>query len=83
MDEKAKKIINIKVLSYHKTYVYFADRFNLQLAGELEEKTGHPPRQTPGWNRRTNYGNIKVILNEIIIQRKRQSILPAKQVQKF
>ena len=32
-----------KVVSYHKTYIYFADRFELNIVGELEEKPGIPP----------------------------------------
>ncbi|GJQ20924.1 MAG: adhesin [Bacteroidia bacterium] len=33
----------MKVVSYHKTYVYFASRFGLNIIGELEEKPGIPP----------------------------------------
>jgi zinc/manganese transport system substrate-binding protein len=32
-----------KIVSYHKTYIYFADRFGLVIVGELEEKPGIPP----------------------------------------
>lgn len=32
-----------KIVSYHKTYIYFADRFGLNIVGELEEKPGIPP----------------------------------------
>ncbi|HUN66651.1 MAG TPA: metal ABC transporter substrate-binding protein [Bacteroidota bacterium] len=41
--KKAEQIRGMKVITYHKTYIYFADRFGLQLAGELEEKPGIPP----------------------------------------
>jgi zinc/manganese transport system substrate-binding protein len=37
------RIAGQKVLSYHKTYIYFADRFGLNIVGELEEKPGIPP----------------------------------------
>ena len=40
---KARAIKGLKVISYHKTYIYFADRFGLQIIGELEEKPGIPP----------------------------------------
>ena len=32
-----------KIVTYHKTYVYFADRFGFNVVGELEEKPGIPP----------------------------------------
>jgi len=32
-----------KIVTYHKTYVYFADRFGFKIVGELEEKPGIPP----------------------------------------
>ncbi len=41
--KEAGPLNGAKVISYHKTYVYFADRFGLQIAGELEEKPGIPP----------------------------------------
>jgi zinc/manganese transport system substrate-binding protein len=55
-----------KVISYHKTYIYFADRFGLVIAGELEEKPGIPP---PPQHRDevvdlVNRDGIRVILND-------------------
>ncbi|HTX17699.1 MAG TPA: metal ABC transporter substrate-binding protein [Bacteroidota bacterium] len=55
-----------KIISYHKTYVYFADRFGLSIAGELEEKPGIPP---PPQHRDdvvalVKREGIKVILND-------------------
>lgn len=41
--KKAEALNGVKIISYHKTYVYFADRFGLQITGELEEKPGIPP----------------------------------------
>lgn len=32
-----------KILTYHRSWVYFAHRFGLQVAGELEPKPGVPP----------------------------------------
>lgn len=40
---KARPLAGMKIISYHKTYIYFADRFGLQIIGELEEKPGIPP----------------------------------------
>jgi len=37
------RIAGQKIVSYHKTYIYFADRFGLNIVGELEEKPGIPP----------------------------------------
>ena len=36
----------IKVVTYHKTFPYFANRFNLNVVGELEPKPGIPPSPT-------------------------------------
>ncbi len=41
--KRAEAFKGMKVISYHKTYIYFADRFGLDIAGELEEKPGIPP----------------------------------------
>lgn len=35
-----------KVVTYHKTFSYFAQRFNLNVVGELEQKPGIPPSPT-------------------------------------
>ena len=36
----------IKVVTYHKTFPYFANRFNLNVVGTLEPKPGIPPSPT-------------------------------------
>jgi zinc/manganese transport system substrate-binding protein len=64
--KKAENLNGTKVISYHKTYVYFGDRFGLNLDGELEEKPGIPP---PPKHRdeivdKINKEGIKVILND-------------------
>ena len=41
--KKASKLSGKKIVTYHKTYVYFADRFGLLISGELEDKPGIPP----------------------------------------
>ena len=35
-----------KIVTYHKTFPYFADRFNLNVVGSLEPKPGIPPSPT-------------------------------------
>ncbi len=41
--KSSSAIAGRKIMSYHKTYIYFADRFALNIVGELEEKPGIPP----------------------------------------
>jgi ABC-type Zn uptake system ZnuABC Zn-binding protein ZnuA len=41
--ERGRKLRNLPVVTYHKTYVYFAERFGLNVVGELEDKPGIPP----------------------------------------
>lgn len=41
--KKAERLQGSEIVSYHKTYVYFADRFGLNIISELEEKPGIPP----------------------------------------
>ena len=41
--KQAQALKGLKIISYHKTYIYFSDRFGLNIIGELEEKPGIPP----------------------------------------
>ncbi len=64
--KKAQLLRDVKVLSYHKTYIYFADRFQFELAGELEEKPGipPPPKHRDEIVEQIKRDHIKVILND-------------------
>ena len=64
--KEAAPLNGMKVISYHKTYVYFADRFGLQLAGELEEKPGipPPPQHRDAVVEQVKRDGIRVILND-------------------
>ncbi len=64
--KQAERINAMKVLSYHKTYIYFAERFNLNLAGELEEKPGipPPPKHRDEIVEQIKRENIRIILND-------------------
>lgn len=64
--KKAEALNGVKIISYHKTYVYFADRFGLQIAGELEEKPGipPPPQHRDGVVDEMKREGIRVILND-------------------
>jgi len=41
--EQVQPIRGRKVVTYHKSWIYFGDRFSLWLRGEVEEKPGIPP----------------------------------------
>lgn len=43
--KQAEALRGLKIITYHKTWVYFCDRFGLEIRGELEEKPGIPPSQ--------------------------------------
>lgn len=43
--KKAEPLRGLKILTYHKTWVYFCDRFGIEIRGEIEEKPGIPPSQ--------------------------------------
>ena len=66
MMKEAEKLRGVKVISYHKTYIYFADRFGLQIAGELEEKPGipPPPQHRDAVVEQVRREGIRVILND-------------------
>jgi len=43
--KRAEPLRGLKILTYHKTWVYFCDRFGIDIRGEIEEKPGIPPSQ--------------------------------------
>jgi zinc/manganese transport system substrate-binding protein len=43
--KKAEPLRGLKIITYHKTWVYFCERFGLEIRGEIEEKPGIPPSQ--------------------------------------
>ncbi|MBS1120884.1 MAG: zinc/manganese transport system substrate-binding protein/zinc transport system substrate-binding [Deltaproteobacteria bacterium] len=43
--KQAEPLRGLKVITYHKTWIYFCDRFGLEIRGEVEEKPGIPPSQ--------------------------------------
>lgn len=44
--KKAEPLRGLKIVTYHKTWIYFCDRFGITIAGEIEEKPGIPPSQS-------------------------------------
>jgi len=43
--KRAESLRGLKILTYHKTWIYFCDRFGIDIRGEIEEKPGIPPSQ--------------------------------------
>jgi zinc/manganese transport system substrate-binding protein len=43
--KRAESVRGLKIITYHKTWVYFCDRFGIEIRGEIEEKPGIPPSQ--------------------------------------
>lgn len=43
--KRAEPLRGLKIVTYHKTWIYFCDRFGLVIDGEIEEKPGIPPSQ--------------------------------------
>jgi zinc/manganese transport system substrate-binding protein len=43
--KRAEPLRGLKILTYHKTWVYFCERFGIEIRGEIEEKPGIPPSQ--------------------------------------
>lgn len=44
--KKAEPLRGLEIVTYHKTWIYFCDRFGITIAGEIEEKPGIPPSQS-------------------------------------
>lgn len=55
-----------KIVTYHKTYIYFADRFGFEIVSELEEKPGipPPPQRRDAIIDEVKRLGVKVILND-------------------
>lgn len=69
IEEWKSKLFNLKgkpILTFHRSWIYFADRFGIKMAGEVEPKPGIPP--TPSHNaelvKDIKKMNIKVIMME-------------------
>ncbi|HLF20596.1 MAG TPA: metal ABC transporter substrate-binding protein, partial [Bacteroidota bacterium] len=60
------RLKGLRVMTYHKTYIYFCDRFGLHIAGELEEKPGipPPPQYRDAVVEQMKRENIKMIFND-------------------
>jgi zinc/manganese transport system substrate-binding protein len=43
--KQAESLRGLKIVTYHKTWIYFCARFGIAIDGEIEEKPGIPPSQ--------------------------------------
>jgi ABC-type Zn uptake system ZnuABC Zn-binding protein ZnuA len=78
--KKANALNGLKIITYHKTYIYFADRFGMQILGELEEKPGIPP---PPQHRdevveQVKREGVKIILNDNFYSREAADYVSSK-----
>jgi ABC-type Zn uptake system ZnuABC Zn-binding protein ZnuA len=66
-EKKAQKISNKKLITYHRSWSYFAKRFGFEVMGQIEDKPGIPP--TPKHRDEIislmKEANIKTILAEL------------------
>ncbi|MEE9224931.1 MAG: metal ABC transporter substrate-binding protein [Bacteroidota bacterium] len=63
---QSRSLRGLKLITYHKTYIYFAERFGLEIVSELEEKPGipPPPKHRDAIVELVKYEGIKLILND-------------------
>lgn len=78
--KQAQALSGKKVVSYHKTYVYFAERFSLQIVAELEEKPGipPPPQRRDAIVEQIKREGVKVILNDSFYSREAADYVASK-----
>lgn len=68
------------ILTHHRSWIYFADRFGLEIVGELEPKPGVPPsgRHLASMAERAKKKNVEVILLEPFYSRKAADLVAAR-----
>ncbi|HTL33976.1 MAG TPA: metal ABC transporter substrate-binding protein [Kofleriaceae bacterium] len=66
--KKAEALRGVQIITYHKTWIYFTDRFGMKIAGEIEEKPGIPPSQDylASLIKKIKSDNIKVLFVDTI-----------------
>jgi len=82
--KQAEALRGLKIITYHKTWVYFCDRFGIQIRGEVEEKPGIPPSQDylASLIKKIQSEGIKVLFVDTIYPSKDGDFLAAKTVAK-
>lgn len=78
--KKAEGLRGLRIITYHKTWVYFCDRFGIQIRGEIEEKPGIPPSQDylAALIKKVSAEQIKVIFIDTIYPAKDGEFIAAK-----
>ncbi|HZJ64046.1 MAG TPA: metal ABC transporter substrate-binding protein [Kofleriaceae bacterium] len=78
--KKAEALRGLKIITYHKTWVYFCDRFGIEIRGEIEEKPGIPPSQDylAALIKKIGSDGIKVIFIDTIYPTKDGEFIAAK-----
>jgi zinc/manganese transport system substrate-binding protein len=78
--KKAEALRGLKIITYHKTWVYFCDRFGIEIRGEIEEKPGIPPSQDylASLIKKVTSDGIKVIFIDTIYPTKDGEFIAAK-----
>lgn len=76
----AERLRGMKVVTYHKTYVYFADRFGINIVSELEEKPGipPPPQRRDAIVELVKRDGVKVIVNDNFYSREAAEYVSSK-----
>jgi zinc/manganese transport system substrate-binding protein len=76
----SRSLAGRKIVSYHKTYIYFAERFGLNIVGELEEKPGipPPPQYRDAVVELIKREGVKVILNDNFYSREAADYIASK-----
>jgi zinc/manganese transport system substrate-binding protein len=66
--KRGERLRGLSIVTYHKTWIYFCNRFGIQIRGEIEEKPGIPPSQEylRGLSSRMKSDGIKVIFLDTI-----------------
>lgn len=77
--KQARSFEGTKVIAYHKSYVYFADRFGIDVRGELEEKPGipPPPQHRDAMVEKVKSEQIRLIMNENFYSREASDYVAA------
>ena len=78
--KKAEPLRGLKIITYHKTWVYFCERFGIEIRGEVEEKPGIPPSQEylAALINKVKTDGIKVIFIDTIYPTKDGQFIAAK-----
>lgn len=78
--KKASGFRGKRIVTYHKTYVYFTECFGLQIAGELEDKPGipPPPQRRDAVIEMINREHVPVILNDNFYSREAANYVASK-----